>query len=287
MKKSKILVNISLIIAALLLSFLIEVFFFNGIKMHEIKDKKGLISLKSNISFDVEKVYVEKSDENNENDILFNLSNDDELENNETDFELIDEESKTEFEEREIKTLKIKIDKMYMDRIVIKYETDSDIKLNLKIKEFNEYGDPKYEQIPIILLKEFNTVTKVIENDASDMEILLDYDESINLNIKDICIKNEFSFNMNRFMLLSTFLITLVLLFILRKTVFKKIEYLFIIIAMCTGLSLIYATPCLTLYSWDDHIHLDNMYSLFETGEVETSKAFDYSRNLRLYSYII
>lgn len=283
MKKSKILVSLSLIFASFLLAFIIETFFFNGIRMHEIKDNKGIISLKNNISFETETTYTEILDDKDDSKSLFGIETNDEVADNALNTESDDIEKKPEFEAKEINVLKIKIDKMYMDRIVINYKTDSDMKLSLKIKKFNEYGNPVYEQISLVLLKEFNTVTKVIENDAADMEILLDYDDNISLNIYDVSVKNEFNFNMNRFMLMVIFFVTIAVLFILRKIVFKKIEYLFVIIAMCTGMALIYSTPCLTLYSCDDHIHLDRMYSLFETGEIKTSKAFDYSRNLRLY----
>ena len=81
---------------------------------------------------------------------------------------------------------------------------------------------------------------------------------------------------------MSLFLVTIALIYILRKTIFQKIEYLFVLIAMCAGVALVLLTPCLTFYSWDDHVHLNNMYLLFENGEVDTSKSFNYSKNLRL-----
>lgn len=285
MKRSKIFKKSLIIIGAILLAAIIEICFFNGIKMYEFRDNKGIISLKDNMNIETENIQVEVDKNDDSEKDLFDA--DQELLEDDSNLDITDgnNEDKNDIElvTKEFRVLKIKIDKMYMDRITINYDTDKDVKLYLYIEKFNEYGDPKYEEIPITFLKEFHTLTKVIESDASDMEIQLNYDENINLNINDISVKNEFCFNIYRFILMSIFFITLAVLFLLRKVVFKKIEYLFVIIAMCTGLSLIFITPCLTLYSWDDHIHLERMYSLFESGEVKTSKAFDYSRNLRLY----
>lgn len=284
MKRSKIFKNSLIIICAVLLAALIEIIFFNGIKMYEFRDNKGIISLKDNMNIETEEIGVEVDKTDDSEKDLFDA--DQELLEDDSNLDIDDDHDDTnniELVTKEFRVLKIKIDKMYMDRITINYDTDKDVKLYLYIEKFNEYGDPKYEEIPITFLKEFHTLTKVIASDASDMEIQLNYDENINLNINDISVKNEFCFNIYRFILMSIFFITLAVLFLLRKVVFKKIEYLFVIIAICTGLSLIFLMPCLTRYSWDDHIHLERMYSLFESGEVKTSKAFDYSRNLRLY----
>ena len=270
MKTNRMFKKVLILMSAVLLAAVIEICFFNGIKMYESRNNRGVFSLKNNIEMVIEEIEIEVFDDNKKEKNLFSLDN-----NN------IDNE-RLKLETKEVNVLKIKTDKMYMDRIVINYDTNTDVELSLHIKKFDEYGNPIYEDIPITFLKEFNTLTKVIESDASNMKIQLNYDENINLNIFDISVKNEFCFNLYRFILMSIFFITFAVLFVLRKIIFKKIEYLFVIIAMCTGLSLIFIIPCLTVYSWDDHIYLDNMYSLFESGEVKTSKAFDYSRNLKL-----
>ena len=270
--KNKFIKNSLFILSALLLSCLIECFIFNGTKMFNIGKDKGTISLKDQISLSNE---VIKYDNKNDKSVYNVIEESDDFVDEQ---EFLLEPSKVD---NEITLMKAEFDKKYVDRIFIKYKTDVDIKLPIRIKTFNEYGDPVYKYTYVTFLKEFTSLTKVVEKQASEVSILLT--EKNNIDIKDIGIKNEFSFNIYRFILLSIFMLTITLLFIFRKTVFKRLEYLFLIIALCTGLSCIFITPCLTMYSWDDQVHLDNMYSLFDSNEVKTSIAFDYSRNLRLY----
>lgn len=277
MKKNKITLSIILIFTSVLVALLFEVCFFNGIRAWKVGNNKGTISLKDNMKIETEIIQVEVATNTNVDNSLFSNELDDELKDES------EETSNIELVDKDFRVLKIKFDKMYVDRIKFNYTTDTDIKLNMYITKFNEYGDPNQEVIPITFLKEFNNITKVIDQDADSIEIQLNFDENINLNIMDASIINSFSFNVYRFLLMAVFFISVSLLVIFRKVIFKKIEYLFVIIALCTGLSLIHTTPCLTLYSWDDHIHLDRMYSLYENGIVKTTKSYDYSRNLRLY----
>ena len=278
MKKNNIAKNLLLIISALLIAALIEIFIFNGIKMHKISNNKGIISLndKVDITNETIKVEVEKDNENDDDLFVNNSVLDTSIAVNKNEYE------NKEYIEKNVSVLKINFDKTFIDRITINYTVNGDVELPVTLKEFNEYGDPVYKDTTIAFLKNFNSVTNVINNNASEIKIVLDYDKDINLVINDISIKNEFTFNIYRYILMSIFLVTIALLYILRRVVFKKIEYLFLLISLCVGLSLIFMTPCLTFYSWDDHVHLDSMYSLFDGDKVETSEAYNYSRNLRL-----
>ncbi len=278
MKKNNIIKNSLFVFAALILAALIEIFIFNGIKMHNIGDNKGEISLtdKINISDETIKVEVVDSDENNSDLFTDSSALDTSIAVNR------DEIKDKEYIEKNIKVLSINFDKIYTDRINIKYNINGNVELPAILKVYNEYGDPIYKETKIAFLKDFKNVTSVVDDKISEIKIQLDYDEDIQLKIKDVSIRNDFCFNIYRYILMSLFLVTIVLIYILRKTIFQKIEYLFVLIAMCAGVALILLTPCLTFYSWDDHVHLNNMYLLFENGEIDTSKSFNYSKNLRL-----
>ena len=223
MKKNIIIINLFCILAAILLSALIEIFVFNGIKLYNIGNNKGSISLMDKATMEVITVKEEAPSED-DNDILFK---NDMIESKE------DEEKEIEYVDKELNSLKIKFDKIYVDRITINYKTDVDFELPLSIQTFNVYGDPNpKESKNIAFLKEFNTVTKVIENDADEFVLVLDYPSDINFEIRDIQIKNEFCFNVYRFILISIFLVTLVLLFILRKILWEKTHICSIIIIL-------------------------------------------------------
>lgn len=267
MKKNKI-VGIILILFSILIAALIEVIYFNGIKMHNIGENKGTFSLMEYATIEFkenEAVPVIKNEEQTELSDLI-LSEENEIE--------------TQYETKKI--VKIKFDKMYVDRLVFNYTTDANLQTDAKYTSFDEYGNPVEETLYLTLLKEFNTATRVVQSDIDYIEFEIDSNSNVNFDIMDIMVKNEFCFNMYRFSIIAMFLLSLTLIYIFRKIVLKKIEYLFVIIALCMGFLQILLIPCLTLYSWDDHIHLDRMYSLFEYGKYETTKSYDYSYGLKL-----
>ena len=283
---SKKLKSFLLIILSIILSALIEAVFFNGLKMYNIGSNKGTFSLKDCIKVEKEtiKVPMDSEKDENKNSVLFNENLDlDDFEANEAEDETIENSQldTVEYEEKEVEHYLIDISKMYVDRISIKYYTKNDFYMKINYTNFDEYGNPFDDSINVNFLKEFNVTTFKINSDIEKIEFNIYEDDATNFDISDILVVNEFCFNIYRFFLLSIFLISISILYIFRKIVFKKIEYLFLIVALCTGIAQIFIIPCLTVYSWDDHVHLERMYSLFEYGNVETTKAFDFSYNLR------
>ncbi len=285
MKKNKKIINtILLILLSIVIAALIEIVFFNGIKIYNIGSDKGTFSLKDYMTVKTETIDVTETIDNSEHSIFDiednQLSNNQESndENNITQNDNIEEVTV----EKEVKVLKIKLEKKYIDRLVFKYKISANAQMGAEYETFDEYGNPKTETLYLTFLKDFNTITRVLQKDVDYIEFKIDLDNNVDFSIEDIQIKNEFCFNVYRFSLVSLFLITIALIYSLRKIIFKKIEYLFVIIALCTGLSQIILIPCLTLYSWDDHIHLERIYTLFESGEVNATKAFNYSYGIKL-----
>lgn len=275
-----------LIILSVMLSALIEVAFFNGIKMHNIGNNKGTFSLKdyTKVEKEIIKVPINSENDENKNSILFNENLDlDGFEINEVEGETIEnsQPDTIEYEEKEAKHFVIDLSKMYVDRISMKYHTKNDYYMRINYTNFDEYGNPFDDSIDVNFLKEFNTTTIAINSDIEKIEFNIYDDDTTEFDISDILVVNEFCFNIYRFFLLFIFLISISILYIFRKIIFKKIEYLFLIVALCTGIAQIFIIPCLTVYSWDDHVHLERMYSLFEHGDVKTTKSFDFSYSLR------
>lgn len=279
-KNKKIISNVILIFLSIIISTLIEIVFFNGIRMYNFNKDKGTFSLKDYTIIETKKeeVPIKKSDKKRS---IFDVDNLDDSDENSTN-EIENLEDNEEKLEKEIKILKIKFEKKYIDRLVFKYKINYNTQMGAEYETFDEYGNPKKEMLYLTFLKDFNTITRVIQNDVDYIEFKVDLDSNVDFSIEDIQVKNEFCFNIYRFLLISIFLVSITLIYIFRKTVLNKIEYLFVIIALCTGLSQIFLIPCLTLYSCDDHIHLERIYTLFETGEVNTTKSFNYSYGLRL-----
>lgn len=271
MKKNKI-IDIILILCSLLLAALIEIIFFNGIKMHNIGKNKGTFSLMEYATIEFK-----------ENEAVPVIKNEEQIdEQSEFSDLILSEENEIETQYETKKIVKIKFDKMYVDRLVFNYTTDANLQIDAKYTSFDEYGNPVEETLYLTLLKEFNTATRVVQSDIDYIEFEIDSNSNVNFDIMDIMVKNEFCFNVYRFLIITMFLLSLTLIYIFRKIVLKKIEYLFVIIALCMGFLQILLIPCLTAYSWDDHIHFDRMYSLFDYGKYETTKSYDYSYGLKL-----
>ena len=272
-------------ICVIVFAILTEILFFNGIKINEFENNKGIISLEQYTSIENETIIQEKVPQD-ESSIFDSIDKNNDIEEQNVDILInneLEEAKKENIEYEEVHILKFKIEfpKMFIDRIKIDYSTSNDINITFKYETFDEYGNPISDSKTLSFLKEFNTLTQLISEDVDSIEFTISDEQYNDIKITSFDVINEFCFNIYRFIFLIIFYLLIDLIIILRKIIFKKIELLFAISAFLFGLCQIILIPCLTLYSWDDQVHLEKMYSLLDYGKVETSISYDYSHDLR------
>ena len=276
MEKNRKLKFISLIFLSFIVAFFIETFVFNGIKKHNIGENDGVISLDEylNIEEDIQLVTINRGKTETIDELLkaneiFDLNN------------LSDENEQNDVELEEIKTYQYtyEFDKKYIDKLIINYNTDNDVNLAITYTGYDEYGNIEEKTLSMGLNRNFNQVNRYIGEDVSKISFKYTIDDS-NLKIGELKIKNIINFNFYRYIMIEAFLLSITLIYIFRKIVFEKIEYLFVIIISFIGLTQIFITPCITRYSWDDQIHYERTYFLFDK-KYNISKSFDFSLNAR------
>lgn len=277
MIKNKKIKSIIIIILTFILSFFIEKVVFNEIKMHNIGKDKGIISLNNYLEIDETStiVSIEKENDNSLSNLISKTNSDYILD------DLPDIENAEENNERKITQYQysFNFDKIYIDRLVIKYYASNDTNLMINYTGYDEYGNPVSKQTKMGINSNFNTVTRYIGEDVSNISFRYS-DESVNLDFVTFEVKNISEFNIYRYVIIEFILLTISLIYIFRNIVFDKVEYLFIIIATGVGLTQILITPCITRYSWDDQIHYERIYTLF-SKEYKVTEAYDFSLNAR------
>lgn len=267
MKKRIVRKIIFLFIIATFLSFFLEFFIFNNFFQLNGDNK--------NVTFSSEKFTYEKSKEEVTKQIV-NNNNNNNIFYDETDSD--EEKSKKINEEKEkinITTLIIKFDKKYVKKIKIDYNTSVDSANSIIYSAFDEYGNPLITADYINFDSNFKYVVKPVNKNVEEIKISLGENKS-NILIKKVTILNSFKFNIVRFLFFLFINYSLVLFYIFRKSLEKKLEIFFLIICMGTGIMMIISTPNLLYYSWDDQIHFKNVSNLISDNKYVNSISYKY-----------
>lgn len=258
--------KILLIFLSIIFSILIEFLISNGINIYENGfDTKNYKIEDNNIKYytkEVEKTEI-VSEQNKKSNI----------------FE-INKDNKIIKVKKKNTSIEIKCSKKYINKIKIKYKTDEDTSKTIEYYTFDAYGNKGTLNDYISFEKEFNYVIKPIKNEVEKIKIDLGDNDS-NLIIESVTIINAIGFNIYRFIVILCINLSLVTTYFFRKRLSTNIEIFFLIICLGTGISMITATPSLLRYSWDDHVHFENIYSMFETSKVCKSDSYNYVMKVR------
>lgn len=268
--------KIVLLLLLIVFSFLVELClgFVDSFAMR--KNKGNFILDKSLYTYD-EKIVKTKIKNNSKNSI------DEMLRDEETPVEDIEEnaiedldDETVEYEEVNNKIVEIKIDRQYVNKIKINYETNNDQWISITYKEHNEYGDPVLVKKDVLLEKEFNYILKSIKKEISDIKIAYtENDNSIQIGNSEIM--NNYEFNIIRLILILLACSVIYIFIIFRQELKSKIEIFFLAISLAAGVAMIICTPTLMRYSWDDIVHFPNAYNLFNNSNI-TTEAMEYAR---------
>ena len=238
----------------ILFAVFVESVVFNGYEIFKARKNLGrytITDINTSIKKEKEKVEFEEKKTIYDNDEI-------NKDNKETKYQEI---------EKNTRVITINFEKKYVKRIRVKYKTNSQRSSNavnfIELFTFDIYGNPSveidYTQFPYGM----NTLVKNIDKrvDKIKINISSDYDD---ISIDSVEVVNTFSFNWIRFICILLVCISLTIIYLLRKSLSKKLELFFVIISLCVGLMLIIVIPSTTSISWDDKTHFNTAYTMFD-----------------------
>ena len=167
-------------------------------------------------------------------------------------------------EEKKCK-INLKLDAQYVNKLIVKYQTPSDIQYNLKYSYRDLFDKEKINTFSDIFDNSFEASIININQIISNVTIEYTQATTHNLKISSIELDNEFHFNFTRTFIIFLILLLFFLIFIFYKQGFstEKIHIYFAIICSIFGIIIIIAQPSTTFYSYDDQIHFQHTVNLF------------------------
>ena len=162
-------------------------------------------------------------------------------------------------------TIEINLDNERIDKLIINYQTQKDIKYSLSYITPDLYDSSSETIVTDIFDDSFTSSTTNINSTVSKIIITYDEKNSSNIKINKIEKNNSFYFNFSRFIFI--FLVFLLLVFIIcfYKSGFEnnKLHVYFAIICTILGIMAIIAQPNASFYSFDDQIHFQKTVDWF------------------------
>lgn len=186
-----------------------------------------------------------------------------------------------ESENEDNKTVNLKIEHKYINKIIINYHTDKDIEYFFKYTAPDSFGGTKEVILEDIFDDSFSKAVININEDISNVTIEYANTKNSNLNLEGIASDNGFHFNFTRTFFIFLSLILISSLFYFYKSGFKteKLHIYFFIVSSLLGAMFIVAQPSATFYSYDDQIHFQNTIDLLSTGPLTYSVGEYHSAN--------
>lgn len=164
------------------------------------------------------------------------------------------------------KVIQVNIDKKYVNKLKIEYNSKSDIDANFEYSTLNYYNNKKTKYKLDVFDNEVGLQVLNIKDKVN--KLIIKYNKNDNLEIKKIYIDNQVKINFFRVILIfNCFLIVMILYYFYKSGGnTQKIHKYFFIIGLILGTTLIILQPSATYYSYDDQIHFKNTYELLGTN---------------------
>ena len=163
----------------------------------------------------------------------------------------------------------------YINKLIINYETNDNIPFLLTYYDNNYYGKKYEKEIKDSFTTKLNQSYTLIKDNVNHINIK--FTGKNNFKIKSIEVDNELKINIYLFIyiLCLTSTITVIYLYFKHKLFGGKIEKLFLSIVFLIGTLFILLQPYMTGFSWDDQIHFDSIYKVFELdGQTKWTEAY-------------
>lgn len=160
-------------------------------------------------------------------------------------------------------TLKIDLNNRFIRKLVINYDSVTNVNYKVSYDKTREYGLLEKEEKTDVFEKNFNKAIINIEQYVSNLEIT--YQKANNTNVNQISIDNDFHFNPLRFIFIESLLLIICALVYFFKQGFKteKLHIYFAVIASFLGIMFLVSEPAANFYSWDDQVHFNRVLDIF------------------------
>lgn len=171
--------------------------------------------------------------------------------------------------------IKINLDGLYVNKLIVEYEADADVEYKLNYSERDYYNGLNVSTVDDIFDNEVNEAITNIKNEVENIEISYDIDKEI--RFKSIFIDNSVRINYFRIIFMCFVMSAMLILSWYYKNGGHTsiLHRYFIIMGLILGGAMIILQPSATYYCWDDQIHFLNVYELaggnldWSVGEVQ------------------
>lgn len=160
----------------------------------------------------------------------------------------------------------------YIGKLNFTYESKEDFALKIVSKEEGLYKTIEESVYNYAKSSKLKVCSINVTRDVHEIKFAIDKED---VSIKDVYVDNGLSLNSYRLLFIFTSLCLFGLIFIIRPTILKSYENLFLLISLSCGLLLIIFTPSMTTVSQDDEIHYQRSMELFTLGQVNYSASED------------
>lgn len=159
--------------------------------------------------------------------------------------------------------LRINLENIYVNKLILKYNVDEDVDVVINYIEEDYYGNDKKSTISDKLNDELNEQITNYHNNIKQVEYVFNTADSI--TIDKILIDNELKINFFRVsFIFCCFILAFILLVGYKKKNFNTFFHrYFIAFGFICGSLFIFLQPANTYMSWDDQIHFKNVLELF------------------------
>lgn len=156
----------------------------------------------------------------------------------------------------------------YIKKLVIEYNSKNTFSYDINYSGRNYYNDIIKKKLNDSLNDKINKSVTMINDEVNNVTI--DFSNGNNFFIKKIYIDNSIGFNIYlfTFILFSLFILFIIMSYYKFDLFHKKIERLFFTLVLLIGGLFIILQPYLTSYSYDDQIHFNSIYRMFELDGV-------------------
>lgn len=165
--------------------------------------------------------------------------------------------------ENENSKLSIKLDKKYVNKLVLNYHTEEDVPIVVKYNFIGAYEKEREEEVEDILNNELNSAIMNINQDITMVEFSYPKDKKV--TIDNVEIKNVFNFNHLRFIFTFGIILTICLLVLFYRDGFKteKLHIYLLVFGSIVGSLIIILQPAANFYSLDDQTHFERIIKIF------------------------
>ena len=155
----------------------------------------------------------------------------------------------------------------YINDLKFDYKIANNSSWHLSYTTYNGYGRENGVELENSLNKNINIFSETFKKKVKSVTIKF---ENEKIEIENIRRDNRIKYITLNYFYFILIGVALFLLYYFKKNIKEHVEYLFLILSLTSGLIIIITNPVGIGKSWDDQIHLVNMYSIFHKSYSES-----------------